>query len=252
MCKLLFNSNPDCRKTYHHNHFKSHNNVLKILCTKCNLAPNQLNRELISIYFFNGSKFDNNLIFEPLLRIWGCNNVFTLSKNSEVATQIKFYPFIFKDCLSFLSGTLENNIELMIDGLPKDELNKTLSLLYNHNICKTYFDVNLKKEIICQHNYLCDSCNFNPKVFNALTGKLAYPYELIHTPEDLKRKIFPKYEEFFSTLKNNNVYYSNYLNAKWLYKYCYNFSHFHKIYNILDVLLMASVMNNFDHEIKKN
>ena len=59
VCNILFTKNPECRKTYHHNHFKNKNKVLKILCTKCNLATNQLNRELISIYFYQGNLLKN-------------------------------------------------------------------------------------------------------------------------------------------------------------------------------------------------
>ncbi len=248
-CNRKFNSSdPGCRKTIHHNHFQSSDNIVNIICTRCNLNTNQFRRDTIPVYFFNGSRFDTKLILEPILRTWGCENVKSLDKNSENISQLTFFPFCVKDCLSFIQGSLDSNVQLLINST---DVNVSLQLLKNHNISKTYIFNGVST--ICNHfpdqSQECENCIYNPHVFNLLVGKLAYPYEIISSPESLNIQTFPLHSEFYSSLKQTNVPSSQYENAKTLFGYCENFKHFHSIYNTLDTLLTSCVMNQFSNLI---
>ena len=244
-CYREFNSSdPTCRKTIHHNHFKSTDNIVNIICTRCNLNTNQFRRDTIPIYFYNGARFDTKLILEPVLKTWGCDNVKSLDRNSENISQLTFFPFCVKDCLSFIQGSLDSNVQLLINST---DVNVSLQLLKNHNISKT-FNFN-GVTTICNHfpdqSEECENCIYNPHVFSLLVGKLSYPYELILSPESLNILTFPPHSEFYSSLKQANVPSSQYQNAKTLFGYCVNFQHFHSIYNILDTLLTLCVMGQF-------
>ena len=249
LCKRKFNtSDMTCRKTIHHNHFKQYNNVISIICTRCNLNSNQFRRECLPIFFYNGTKFDNKLILEPILKIWGPDNVESLDKNAENINLIRFFPYIIKDTMSFITGSLEKNVELLKEST---DINNSLSILKNHNICKTY---NYKGELkICDHfpdqSEQCKKCHFNSEIFKLLCGKLAYPYDLISCPESLNITKFPQLSQFYSNLKQEHISDDQYLNAMHLYNFCKDFRTFHSVYNILDTILTASVMIQFNELI---
>ena len=250
-CHRKFNSaDPSCRKSIHHNHFKSTDNIVNIICSRCNLNTNQFRRDSISIFFYNGARFDTKLILEPVLKIWGCDNVKSLDWNSENISHLTFYPFCVKDCLSFISGSLDSNVQLLINST---NVNVSLKLLKNHNISKTFNFNGITT--ICNHfsdqSEECNNCIFNPKVFRLLTGKLSYPYEIILSPESLNIQTFPQHSEFYLSLKQGNVPSFQYQNAKTLYQYCVNFRQFHSVYNILDTLLTSCVMAQFNDLIFK-
>ena len=79
-------------KVIHHNHAFEKNNILSFICRECNLQIK--NNKKISLYFFNGSKYDNSIILNSLSKIY--KDEITINCIGNSSEQFKSIEFKFK------------------------------------------------------------------------------------------------------------------------------------------------------------
>ena len=229
-------------KTAHHLHHVRDNNFVSSLCSKCNLSI-QSRYQSVPIFCHNFSRFDHVFILKGICRLWGNSGIKTLSKSENNIMAIKAKPFDLKDSLNFLSGSLDDNIELVKKSCNMEC--KFCSMQNQCSICAQKTEENLISTFSLVYNSDLSKVDgeFSLQRFKDNLKKLAFPYQLLTKYDDLvSMTSFPDYESFFSILKGKNVDISEYKSA-WCYfnKYCANMEEFLKIYNMLDTYLLCAV-----------
>lgn len=230
------------RKTAHHLHHVKNNNYVSSICSKCNLSI-QSRYQSVPIFCHNFSRFDHVFILKSICKYWGSSGLQTLSKSENNIMAIKAKPFDLKDSLNFLSGSLDNNIELV-----KKSCNVECRLCSLQNQCSACL-LESEKNLISTFSHVYDSelCwvggKFSLQRFKDNLKKLAFPYQLLTKYDDLVSMTeFPSYENFFSILKGKNVDINEYNSARCYFeKYCSNMEEFLQVYNMLDTYLLCSV-----------
>jgi hypothetical protein len=88
---------------------------------------------------------------------------------------------------------------------------------------------------------------FSKEHLDLVTRKLAYPYEYMDSPEKYLETQLPPIEKFYISLNNESVSQEEYENAQeiWDKFKIKNLQEFTSLYNKIDVLLLADVMENF-------
>ena len=83
--------------------------------------------------------------------------------------------------------------------------------------------------------------------FNLLARKGVYPYEYMGSLEKLKETKLPPKEAFYSRLNDGGISDEDYAHAQkvWRTFKMEYFKDYHKLYNKVDVLLLADVFENF-------
>ena len=228
-------------KTAHHIHHLKENNFSASICSKCNLAI-QSRHQKIPILCHNFGRFDHILILKELCKEWPKQLKF-IPKSFNNFMSINADPFVLKDSLNFLSGSLDENVEIVRKSCLKTC--EKCKLKASCKRCELRSKESFKQ--VFSSIYASDISKVKEKTnderfFNNLR-KSAFPYSVLTSYEDLKNMIlFPKHEIFFSILKNENVGETEYLLAKnYFQKYCQNMYDFLKVYNILDTHLLYSV-----------
>ena len=128
--------------------------------------------------------------------------------------QIKFI-----DSFKFMATSLDK----LVNNLPKDAFN---------NVKRHYTEDKL----------------------SLLTKKGVYSYEYMDSPEKLKETQLPPKEAFYSRLNDEGISDENYTHAKKVWKpfEMKNLEDYHKLYNEVDVLLLADAFENFRNICIKN
>ena len=100
-------------KVIHHDHAFEKNNILSFICRECNLQIK--NDKKISLYFFNGSKYDNSIILNSLSKIYKDEiTISCIGNSSERFKSIDFkfknmrYSFKLLDISNFIKGSLSS------------------------------------------------------------------------------------------------------------------------------------------------
>jgi hypothetical protein len=240
-------------KVRHHLHHRKGLNFLRTLCSKCNLAV-QSKRQEIPIFCHNFSRFDHIFLLKYLCSNWG-NRIKVIAKSSNHIMSIFAHPFVLKDSLNFLSGSLDSNVALLKE-----------SCYVRCDICKKEDrPCNTCEEVTFQNFktnfgtiFRSDLSNvdgiFSANRFKDNLKKAAFPYSLLSSYDNLTKMIdFPNYEAFFSILKNKNVEKSEYEAAKnYFGKYCGNMLDFLRIYNRLDCHLLYSCWTTMSKILQSN
>ena len=227
-------------KVADHLHHKKGKNFLRTLCSKCNLAI-QSKRQEIPILCHNFSRFDHVFLLKFLNKNWK-NKTKIVAKSSNHIMSVFAPPFVLKDSLKFLSGSLDSNVELL-----KESCYVTCVNCNKDNPCDS-----------CQHqtltNFLTNFETISKSDMSMVNGifcaerfqdnlkKAAFPYSILSSYEDLNNMVeFPSYEKFYSIIKNKNVEVEEYKAAKkYFEKYCSNMLDFLELYNRLDCHLLYS------------
>ena len=202
-------------KIVHHDHCLEKNNIIGYICRECNLQIK--NNKTIHIYFFNGQKYDNNIILKSICDIFK-NNV-TLNVIGNSCESFKMIDFKFKkikyslkllDMCNFIKGSLSE--------LSKNSNDK------NKFIIKEHFKDN----------------------FELLNEKTCFPYEFI-TKGNIYNENLPSIENFYSSLKLDNISEEDYNKTLEIYKKlnCKNIKEYLDIYLKLYICLQADIFNVF-------
>ena len=100
-------------KIIHHDHCLEKNNILGYICRECNLQIK--NNKSITMYFFNGMRYDNSIILKSICNLFK-NNV-TLNVIGSSCESFKMIDFKFKkikyslkllDMCNFVKGSLND------------------------------------------------------------------------------------------------------------------------------------------------
>ena len=189
--------------------------MLDFICRECNLQIK--NDKKISLYFFNGSKYDNSIILNSLSKIYKDEiTINCIGNSSETFKSIdsKFknmkYSFKLLDISNYIKGSLSSLTEKLLDE--------------HKIITKRYF----------------------PNNFELLKQKACFPYEWI-TKENIYDKKLPSIEDFYSSLKLQNITQEQYNKTLEIYKElkCKNVKDYLEIYMKLDICLQADIFNVF-------
>ena len=202
-------------KIVHHDHCLEKNNIIGYICRECNLQIK--NNKTIPMYFFNGMKYDNSIILKSICDLFK-NNV-TLNVIGNSCESFKMIDFKFKkikyslkllDMCNFIKGSL-------------NDLSKNLN----------------DKNKIVTREYFKDN-------FELMKYKVCFPYEFI-TKENIYNENLPAIENFYSSLKLDNISEEDYDKTLEIYKKlnCKNIKEYLDIYLKLDICLQADIFNVF-------
>ena len=206
-------------KVIHHDHAFEKNDILDFICRECNLQIK--NDKKMSLYFFNGMKYDNAILLKSLCDMYKDEmtmNCIGDSCESFKSIDFKFknmkYSFKLLDICNFLKGSLS-------------KLSEKLSDEYKI-ITKTHF----------------------PDNFELLKEKTCFPYEWL-TKENLYDKKLPPMDKFYSSLKLQNISKKEYDKTIEIFNKlkCKNVKDYLEIYMKLDICLQADVFNVFRNTI---
>ena len=239
-------------KVAHHLHHKEGVNFLRTLCSKCNLAV-QSKRQEIPIFCHNFSRFDHIFLLKYLSKYWK-NEMRVVAKSSSQIMSIFANPFVLKDSLKFLSGSLDSNVALL-----KESCCVTCEICSNNDNCDSC-ETNTLQNFLKNFKTISESDMstvdgiFNVERFQDNLKKAAFPYSILSSYNDLKNMVeFPSYETFYSIIKNKNVDIKEYEAAKQYFgKYCNNMLEFLEIYNRLDCHLLYSCWSAMSTILQSN
>ena len=99
-------------KVVHHDHALEKNDILGFICRECNLQIK--NNKKISLYFFNGSKYDNSILLKSLCMYKDEISMKCIGNSCENFKTINFkfknmkYSFKLLDICNFIKGSLSN------------------------------------------------------------------------------------------------------------------------------------------------
>ena len=208
-------------KVIHHDHAFEKNNILSFICRECNLQIK--NDKKIPLYFFNGSKYDNSIILNSLSKIY--KDEITISCIGNSSKQFKSIEFKFENMkYSFKLLDISNFIKGSLSSLSK-------KLSDEH-------------KIITKRHF--------PNNFELLKQKTHFPYEWI-TEENIYNTKLPPIEDFYSSLKLQNISKEEYDETLRIYKElkCKNVKDYLEIYMKLDISFQSDIFNVFRNIIWK-
>ena len=202
-------------KVIHHDHAFEKNNILSFICRECNLQIK--NNKKIPLYFFNGSTYDNSIILNSLSKIYKDEiSIICIGNSSEQFKSIEFkfknmkYSFKLLDISNFIKGSLSSLSKKLSDG----------------------------HKIVTKRHF--------PDNFELLKQKTHFPYEWL-TEKNIYNKNLPPIEDFYSSLKLQNINQEEYDETLRIYKElkCKNVKDYLEIYMKLDICLQADIFNVF-------
>jgi len=178
---------------------------------------NQGDDRRIALFAHNSTGYDLHLITKVLgknERFWRME---ILPKNSEKFIALYLNNYVFLDSMSFLPNSLNS----LVDNLVASNYSMNIleqSGLYKNEVEKALL---LKKGIYC--------------------------YDFAKSYSQLKNTQMPGKDEFFSVLKDEDISDEDYAHAQKVYTTfkCKNMLEYTRLYNKLDVFLLAECMNNF-------
>ena len=160
-------------KVIHHDHAFEKNNISGFFCRECNLQIK--NNKTISLYFFNGMRYDNSILLKSLSDMY--KDELTMKCIRDSCESLKSINFKFK--------IMKYSFKLLdICNFLKCSLSKL-----SENLSDEY-------KIVTKHHF--------PDNFELLKQKARFPYEWL-TKENLYDKKLPPIDQFYSSLKLQNI-----------------------------------------------
>lgn len=148
-----------------------------------------------------------------------------MAKNQEKYRSLDIGRFQIRDSIEHIPSSLE----ALVNDLRNDE-SFTFPLLHQFEPIK---DLKQKKKIAA---------------INMLKKKGVYPYEHFKSFKSLQSaKKFPPKQAFYSKLNETNISDEEYQNGKKVFRFfkCRNMEEYMKLYNALDVILLAEVFTKY-------
>ncbi|KAF0709819.1 Uncharacterized protein FWK35_00030838, partial [Aphis craccivora] len=195
---------------------------------RCNL--NYKVPKFIPVFFYNFSGYDSHLLVRELgndtdnIDLIPNNEENYISFSKKIQYSTKNIELRFLDSYKFLSNSLS-------------ELAKSLKLC-NFKILKKWFQKKVPGNLTeLQKVYL----------FRLLTKKLAFPYDYMNSVDKYKEIKLPPKKSFYNLLNNKHISDDEYHYATEIWKYfnIKNLKEFNMLYNIIDVILLADIMEYF-------
>ena len=226
-CKTLFNT-PGIKKMLHHEHaaigaIGTAGEYIGAACGECNFAATR--RKQMVCLFHNSKKYDSKLIIQALSKS-SASKVSCIAKNSE----------------NVLSLTINNKLKI-IDSFA--HLPCSLSVLTE----------DLKADGVSNFKITVNVFSKFKSIMSTVISKQFFPYEYINSVNlDIKSDNLPEREKFFSKLTSKGISTIDYRIANALYKAfsCKCLGDYMLIYNLLDVLLLADVWQNYRESTMKS
>ncbi|XP_065211441.1 uncharacterized protein LOC135839374 [Planococcus citri] len=194
----------------------------------CNLNYNV--PKFIPVLFHNFSGYDSHLLVREFA---GTTDDLKLIPNNE-ESYISFSKVVKFQCYSGEEGKIElrflDSYKFLSEPLSK--LTKNLEMCHFKNL-KRWFHKTVPSG--------------NDSLFNLLTEKLAYPYDYMDSLEKYDEEELPSRENFYNSLNDEHVDEDEFLRAQkiWEQFNIKNLKEFTMLYNKIDVLLLADVIENF-------
>ena len=175
------------KKLVHHDHAFEKDNILSLsICSLCNLQIK--NNHEVPLFFFNGSKYDFSIILNSMSKIYKDEiSISCIGKSSEHFKSIGFkfkkmkYSYKMLDISNFIKGSLS-------------DLSNELS----------------------DHHKIVTKKHF-PNNFELFKRKAFFPYKWL-TEENLYDKNLPPIQNFYSSLKLQNIKQEQYDETLRIYK----------------------------------
>ena len=180
------------------------------------------NNKTISMYFFNGQKYDNSIILQSICDIYKNNVTLNVIRNSyEFFKMIDFkfkkikYSLKLLDMCNFIKGSLNDLSE----------------------------NLNDKNKIITREHF--------PDNFELMKYKACSPYEFI-TKENIYNENLPSIEKFYSSLKLDNISEEDYDKTLEIYKSlnCKNIKGDYKVLYMDTNSIYAKLNISYDEYLK--
>lgn len=195
------------------------------LCKQCNKKYVKQIRN-IPIYFHNFKGYDSHFIISNLDKSKH-GKIRAIFQNSEKMTTMSYGIFQFVDSYLLIASSLESAVQSV----------------------KKTFDKSDNKE-----NYFKNVKSLfpNSKDFDCLFKKQTYAYDFAKSMSDYN-KGFPTIEEFYDSLNNKNITQKQYEETYEMYNKmgCKSWGEYTEVYCILDVLLLADVLDSFSESFYK-
>ena len=226
--KTFTKKNP---KVFDHSHLTGRFRTAS--CQTCNI--NVQEESHINIYFHNLENFDSHILLshfsEPEHDDFRNFKFSVIPTNSQKIKGFSYGPYKFKDSCLFLKSSLDENVKMTKDS--RHSKGERMRILKKHSLC-------------------FKNGEFSNVRYNLLTSKGAIPYEKITSFDMLSSEGFPEYEDFYSSLKGQNIDLETYNKSKQIYKEfeCQNLLDLLKIYQMSDVVLLADVFSEFKNLCK--
>lgn len=247
---------PELPAEYNHSHFVNDNlnkHLELHICSSCNKAA-QIRNKSLKFFAINGSRYDQNLFLEQFLNDGEIVNHKFLAKTDSRFTQVdlgfakceedlshdKFgfpigkYKICFADSLMILPGSLASQCAAWIDKNRDGELLRTLLKLFYKDFSTEQIDT------LAEQSF----------------RKQAFPYTALGNPEMMKSTQEIPREHFHNTFMNrecDDQTYKDYQEANKVLKGVvgessdYTFMNYHDYYLLLDVVLLAIILNGFSN-----
>ena len=225
-----------CEKPLGEDRVKDHCHVEGIFLGAAHNVCNLKRLEKRRIYFFahNLSGYDSHFIIRAIGKIQGITHLSGLPSNSEKFRTLRFNNFVMIDSAAFLHASLSE----LVDDLAKDR-----------GMCGSKQGHRFK---ILDQSGLYDTRK--PWLKELLLKKAAFPYEYVTSLEIMKKtREIPDISHFFSSLNNSTVSAADYEHSKTVFKAfnCRHLLDFCRLYNLLDVFLLAECITKFRKVIMK-
>ena len=238
-------------KTAHHIHHLEDSNFSATICSQCNLSI-QSKREKIPLFCHNFGRFDHALILKDFCKEWA-SEVNFIPKSFNNIMCIFADPFVLKDSLNFLSGSLDDNIMIVKKSCLKTCENCHIKKQCKR--CKIQSEKTLRN--VFSSIYTSEVSKVEGEInrdrFLDNLKKAAFPYSILTSYKELKNMtIFPEHEIFDSILSQENVNEKEFLlSKKYFDNYCVNMYDFLKVYNLLDSHLLYTVWRVMSETLSK-
>ena len=206
-------------KIVHHDHCLEKNNIIAYICRECNLQIK--NDKTIPMYFFNGQKYNNSIILKSICDIF--KNDVSLNCIGNSCESFKIIDFKFKK--------IKYSLKLL------DMCNKRI-IIIRGSLSELSKNLNDKDKFITKEHFKDN--------FELMKYKVCFPYEFI-TKENIYNEELPPIENFYSSLKLDNITKEDYDKTLEIYKKinCKNIKEYLDIYLKLDICLQVDIFNVF-------